>query len=90
MADGRDLDDLVDRLVQRSRLTRPEAIQVVDEVFGFLNETPGQFARRRHRELQREGHANPEIYARIAAEVALRRFRAAALTERQVRRMIYG
>jgi hypothetical protein len=46
--------------------------------------------RRRHRELQREGLANEEIFARIGEEVTARRFRAPQLSARQLRRIVYG
>jgi hypothetical protein len=59
-------------------------------VLTFLNESAEEFVRRRHRALQAAGLANPEIYLRLAAELSARRFRAPALTERQIRRMIYG
>ena len=41
-------------------------------------------------ELQRSGLTNDEIFARIAVEVEAWRFRAAPLSTRQLRRMIYG
>ena len=40
--------------------------------------------------LQAEGLANPEIFARISAELASWRFRSPRYTERQIRRIIYG
>jgi hypothetical protein len=90
MSDRAELEDLVAYFVRTSRLSRPEAIRLIDEVLSFLDELPEQFIRRRHRALQDEGRANDEIFARIAAELARRRFRAPALTERQIRRIIYG
>ena len=44
----------------------------------------------RHAELQAQGEANPDIFERIAAELGALRFRAPALSARQIRRRIYG
>jgi hypothetical protein len=46
---------------------------------------------RRHRELKEtEAQRNDTIYRRIAEEVAARPFACTPLTERQIRRLIYG
>jgi hypothetical protein len=65
-------------------------LRVVDEVLAFLSDTLEDFIRRRHLALQAEGCSNSEIFSRLAAELQSRRFRAAALSERQIRRIIYG
>jgi len=49
-----------------------------------------EFISARHAELQAQGEANPVIFERIAAELAVLRFRAPALNTRQIRRRIYG
>ena len=63
---------------------------LVEEVVAFLSETVDEFVRRRHRELQAAGLTNPEIFALLAEELAGRRFRAAAVSPRQLRRIVYG
>jgi polyhydroxyalkanoate synthesis regulator phasin len=90
MTDLGELQELITYLTRTSRLSPEEARRVVEEVLGFLNETPEEFVRRRHRALQAEGLSNPSIYARVAAELSALRFRAPDLTARQIRRMIYG
>jgi hypothetical protein len=90
VSDAPELDELVTHLVRTSRLAPAEAAKLVDEVMSFLAEQPEEFVRRRHRALQLEGLANPEIFARLVAELGRWRFRAPAYTERQVRRIIYG
>ncbi|HJU14990.1 MAG TPA: hypothetical protein VJ770_00850 [Stellaceae bacterium] len=85
-----ELEELLDYLVRSSRLTRPEAARLVDEVLAFLDERPEEFVCRRHRALQREGLSNGAIFSRLAVELARLRFRAPAYTERQLRRIIYG
>lgn len=90
MAEPVELDELVAHMVRASRLTPTEAAKLVDEVLSFLAEQPEEFVRRRHRALQLEGLPNPEIFARLTAELARWRFRAPAYSERQIRRIIYG
>jgi hypothetical protein len=90
MSDAGDLEDLVAYLVRSSRLERPQAVRLVDEVLAALDETPEDFIRRRHRALQGEGLSNEAIFGRIAAELSRRRFRAPSYTARQIRRIIYG
>jgi hypothetical protein len=62
----------------------------VEEVVAYFREPVEAFVRRRHRELQAAGRANPEIFAAIARDVAERPVAAPPLTERQIRRVIYG
>jgi hypothetical protein len=90
MSDLGELHELITYLVRTSRLTPAEARRVVGEVMAFLDETPDAFIRRRHLALQSEGLPNAAIFARLAAELAQRRFRAPEYSERQIRRIIYG
>jgi hypothetical protein len=90
MSDPGELEELVAYLARSSRLSPEEARRVVENVLGFLRETPEDFVRRRHLILQAEGLSNAEIYLRLTAELSARRFRAPAYSERQIRRMIYG
>ena len=79
MTRGQRLDDLLGHLVRTTSLRAGTAGRLVEE-----------FVARRHRELQAEGLRNDEIFARIADEICARRFAAPQLTERQIRRLIYG
>jgi len=90
MSDPGELDELIRYLTRTTRLTASEAQRVVREVLSYLEETPEEFVRRRHRALQAEGLPNPAIYLQLAAELSAWRFRAAPLSARQIRRMIYG
>jgi hypothetical protein len=90
MSDLGELEDLIAYLVRSSRLSAPEATHLVNEVLGFLAETPEAFIRRRHLALQSQGLANDAIFTRLVAELQRLRFRAPALTARQIRRIIYG
>jgi hypothetical protein len=82
--------DLFEHLERMTRLSRLEAERVVAEVLEYFSEPLEVFVSRRHAELQGEELKNPDIFARIAAEVRQRRFAAPDLSERQIRRMIYG
>jgi hypothetical protein len=90
MSDEHELEELVAYLVRTTKLARSEVMRLVGEVLAFLDERPEEFVCRRHRSLQAEGLSNSEIFARLGVELAKRRFRAPAYTERQIRRMIYG
>jgi hypothetical protein len=83
-------DDLLDHLVRRTNLGRREALQLVGEVLAYFDETVEVFVRRRHGELQRRGLANPAIFEQVAKELQWWRVAAPMLTERQVRRIVYG
>jgi hypothetical protein len=84
-----DLTPLLDHL-ENSGVSRGQAARLVDDVLAYFSETPEEFVRRRHRELQAEGVANTASYAVIARELAGRRVAGPQLSERQVRRVIYG
>jgi hypothetical protein len=90
MPDLGELEELIAYLVRTSRLSAPEAARLVGEVLAFLAETPEAFIRRRHLALQAQGLANEAIFTQLASELERLRFRAPALTARQIRRIIYG
>lgn len=90
MSDQTELAELVTYLVRSTRLTPSEVRRVIDEVLAYMNETAENFIRRRHLALQSQGLSNADIFARLAIEIAERRFRADELSERQIRRIIYG
>ncbi len=85
------LQPLLDHLGQVSRLSPAEAEKLVAEVIAFFDETPEDFVRRRHRELkQDEGWPNERIFETIEYELRGQVFAAPLLSQRQIRRMIYG
>lgn len=83
-------DDLLDHLTRRTTLGRQEAHQIVLEVLAYFDEDVETFVRRRHGELQHRGLANPEIFQKISAELRWWRVAAPQLSQRQIRRIIYG
>lgn len=90
MSDQTELAELVAHLARSTRLTTAEAWKILDEVLGFMDETAEDFVRRRHLVLQSQGLSNAQIFAQIAQELAQRRFKAPELSERQIRRIVYG
>ena len=82
--------ELVAHLVRTTGLPAGVAARVIEEVVAFFGETTEAFVRRRHRELQAAGGTNAEIFGRIAAELAGRPVAPPTLSERQLRRIVYG
>jgi DNA-directed RNA polymerase subunit F len=81
---------LVRHLVATTGLTAAEATRVVEDVLAFHAEPVEDYVRRRHAELKTFGARNPEIFARLAEELAHRLVAAPPLSERQLRRIVYG
>jgi hypothetical protein len=71
-------------------LSPERAARAVAEVLDSLSLDVDGYIAARHAELQREGVSNPEIYEHIARELSELRFKAPALSARQIRRRIYG
>jgi hypothetical protein len=82
--------ELVSRVAQSTGLTPNEAARVVADVVAYYAESTEAFVRRRHVGLQARGLRNPEIFARIHDELTRRVVAPPALSERQIRRIIYG
>ncbi|MFC4785994.1 hypothetical protein ACT8ZV_16065 [Nocardioides sp. MAHUQ-72] len=81
---------LVDRIAASTGLSGAEAARVVEDVVAYFAEPVEAYVRRRHAHLQTYGAKNPEIFARIAEELAARVVAAPELSERQLRRIVYG
>jgi uncharacterized membrane protein len=81
---------LVDHLVTSTGLSASEAERVVQDVLAFHAEPVADYVRRRHAQLKTYGARNDEIFARIAGELAGRVVAAPPLSERQLRRLVYG
>ncbi len=82
--------DLARYLAASTGLPQPTAVRVIADVATYFNETIEDFVRRRHAELQQRQRKNDEIWPMIAAELVQRRFAAPELSERQLRRIVYG
>lgn len=81
---------LIRHLCQTTALAPQDAERLVEEVLHYFSDTAEEFIVRRHRDLQQEGFSNAAIYSQITQELSTRRFRTTPLSERQIRRVIYG
>ncbi len=61
-----------------------------DELLNVFSETEKEYISRRHIELKKIGYKNKEIYPLIINEVNNCLFKGSLLTERQIKRIIYG
>ncbi len=84
------MQDLVSRVAMSTGLSQSEAARVISDVVAYFSETTEEFVRRRHEHLQTYGMKNPEIFAQIRGELDRRVVAAPSLSERQLRRIIYG
>lgn len=82
--------DLVAHVAETTGLTTAEAARVVGDVLAHYAEPVEDYVLRRHRELQVHGTRNPQIFATIRAELRGRVVAAPELSERQLRRIVYG
>jgi hypothetical protein len=81
---------LVRHIAGSTGLPVPVAERVIADVIAYYRETTEEFVRRRHGELQRRGRKNAEIWQIVATELGERPVGAGELTERQLRRIVYG
>ena len=81
---------LVLQIARTTGLPPGVAARVVADVLAYFDETLPEFVRRRHRELQRRGLTNDQIFSRVAAELSARRVAPTDLSHRQLRRLVYG
>jgi hypothetical protein len=83
--------ELVRHVAASTGLPGAVAARVVADVVAYYrSETTEQYVRRRHRELQARDRRNAEIWTVIADELAHRPVSPGAVTERRLRRMVYG
>jgi len=82
--------DLARYLATSTGLPPATAVRVIADITTYFSETIDEFVRRRHAELRRGQHRNDEIWPVIAAEAGHRRFAAPGLSQRQLRRIVYG
>ena len=83
-------DELVRRVAGSLGIRDGEARRVVGEVIAFYQESTETFVRRRHAACRTRGMSNAEIFPLLIEELATRVVAPPALSERQVRRIIYG
>jgi hypothetical protein len=82
--------DLIRHMAASTGLDEATATRVVADVVAYFGQTVEEFVRQRHSELKDMNKRNDDIWPRLAAEVSDHRFRVDDLTERQLRRIVYG
>jgi hypothetical protein len=71
-------------------MTAGEAVRVIEDVVAFHAQPVEEYVRGRHARLKTHGARNPEIFAQIAEELGQRVVAAPELSQRQLRRIVYG
>jgi len=82
--------ELISQVSASTGLSPGEAARVVADIVGWYREPVEEYVRRRHAYLRTYGKRNSEIFALIAAELDERLVAAPDLSERQLRRIVYG
>jgi hypothetical protein len=82
--------ELIGRVSASTGLSPGEAARVVADIVGWYQEPVEVYVRRRHAHLRQNGKRNDEIFTVIGTELAERLVAAPALSERQLRRIVYG
>jgi hypothetical protein len=81
---------LVRHVMATTGLAGPDATRVIEDVLAFHHEPVEHYVRRRHNELKLRGAKNAEIFETLREELAGRPVAAPELSERQLRRIVYG
>ena len=82
--------ELINHLIQTTSLSPQQANKPINEVLAYFDEPVDQFVQRRHQQLQGAGYKNPDIFRIIEHELGAIRFPAPKLSNRQLRRLVYG
>jgi hypothetical protein len=82
--------DLVRHVARSTGLDEATAARVVADVIAYFGQTVEEYVIGRHDALKRRNRKNDDIWPLIAAELENRRFKAGELSERQLRRIVYG
>lgn len=83
-------EELVRHVAETTGLPEATASRVVADISAYYSETVEAYVRRRHAELKTVNWRNDEIWSLVAEELRTRRFGAPEVTERQLRRIVYG
>ena len=79
-----------DHLLRIVDVSERQLDKLLLELMDHWSETQEEHVLRRHRELQRDGVPNRLVYGAIRDDLSGRRYAPRSLTERQIRRLIYG
>ncbi len=82
--------DLVRHVARSTGLDEATASRVVADVLAYFGQTVEEYVVKRHENLKSRNRKNDDIWPEIMDELRTRRFTAGELSERQLRRMVYG
>jgi len=82
--------DLVRHVARSTGLDEATASRVVADVIAYFGQTAEEYVVERHSDLKSRNRKNDDIWPLIAGELKSRRFKAEELSERQLRRIVYG
>lgn len=82
--------NFISNLCQFYPISEDVAKRMFNEFLEYFHETQEDFIKRRHHELQKEGHNNNHIFEALQREMVQHRFKGSTLSIRQIRRIIYG
>ena len=82
--------DLVRHVARSTGLDEATASRVVADVIAYFSQTVEEYVIERHSDLKSKNRKNDDIWPLISGELKSRRFTAEELTERQLRRIVYG
>ncbi len=82
--------DWVSALARNYSLSEVVLQRLIEEFLAATDLTAEQYVAERHLTLRQAGMSNTEIYQALQVEVEKGRFRTRPLSQRQVRRWIYG
>lgn len=82
--------DLVRHVAKSTGLDEATASRVVADVMAYFAQTVEEYVIHRHADLKNRNRKNDDIWPLISAELETRRFKAVGLSERQLRRIVYG
>ncbi len=82
--------EVVNHITASTGLSARDAARVVDDVLAYYAEPTEAFVRRRHGQLKEGGLKNPDIFRVLMSELSTRVVSAPELSERQLRRIVYG
>jgi hypothetical protein len=82
--------ELVRHVARSTGLDEATASRVVADVLAYFGQTVEEYVIKRHEELKNFNRKNDDIWPLISAELKARRFKPEELSERQLRRIVYG
>jgi hypothetical protein len=82
--------DLIRHVAATTGLDEATASRVVADVMAYFGQTAEEYVIKRHQDLKSRNRKNDDIWPLIADELKARRFKPGELSERQLRRMVYG